>query len=115
MKTGLTVLGLLAVLLILLSNLPGRVTVGQAATRLATGNYTGNGTDDRAITGLGFQPDVVIVKGDVAETAVMRTSTMAGDASKPLVGPTSLVSVRSWGLRGFPFLLLVKTIKSLQI
>lgn len=35
-----------------------------------TGSYTGNGSDDRAITGIGFQPEFVMLKGannDVAD------------------------------------------------
>ncbi len=61
---------------------------------LATGSYTGNGLDGRAITGAGFRPDVVIVKGNVAEAAVIRTSTMAGDASKVLASATAVVADR---------------------
>jgi hypothetical protein len=49
--------------------------------KVATGTYTGNNNDNRAIA-VAFQPDVVIVKGDRAEYAVVRTSSMAGDASK---------------------------------
>lgn len=55
----------------------------------ASGSYTGDGVDYRSID-TGFQPDVVIVKGDTGQTAVMRTSTMAGDSSKPLWGATAL-------------------------
>ena len=49
--------------------------------KVATGTYTGNNSDDRAIA-VAFQPDVVIVKGDRADFAVIRTSSMAGDATK---------------------------------
>jgi len=59
-------------------------TAGGSGMRLATGTYTGNGIDNRAITGVGFQPDVVMVKISTATSGVIRTSTMAGDASKPL-------------------------------
>ena len=52
--------------------------------RLATGTYTGNGSDNRGFTGLGFQPDVVMVKISTATSGVIRTSSMVGDASKPL-------------------------------
>lgn len=38
-----------------------------------TGSYTGDGTDDRAITGLGFQPDFLIVKGNAATYPVIHT------------------------------------------
>ncbi len=62
-----------------------------ALAQTVTGTYVGNGTAGRAITGLGFRPDVVIIKGydfDAGLTltsTVMRTSTMAGDNTKPLV------------------------------
>ncbi|MGB2694964.1 MAG: hypothetical protein WBD55_07225, partial [Dehalococcoidia bacterium] len=49
---------------------------------LETGSYTGNGVDNRSITGVSFQADVVIVKSNVGQAAVIRTSTMAGDVSK---------------------------------
>jgi hypothetical protein len=52
------------------------------AIKMATGSYTGNGSNGRAIS-VGFQPDVVIVKSMAATEAVTRTSTMSGDASKP--------------------------------
>lgn len=37
-----------------------------------TGTYTGSGTDDRGITGIGFQPHFVIIKGDVSQEGVAR-------------------------------------------
>ena len=52
--------------------------------RLVTGTYTGNGLDNRPITGVGFQPDVVFVKCSCGQRPVIRTSTMSGDASKPI-------------------------------
>src|SRR5919109_1842946 len=71
--------------------------------RLATGSYTGNGTDNRSITGIGFQPDVVIVKGNAFGVAVLRSSTMSGDASKPLAGTTALTAnlIQSLDTNGF--------------
>ncbi|MGH9015749.1 MAG: DUF7483 domain-containing protein [Acidimicrobiia bacterium] len=57
--------------------------------RLATGSYAGNGADNRQITAIGFQPDVVIIKGDTTQVTVMKTSTMTGDSAKALVGPTA--------------------------
>ncbi|MGB2693942.1 MAG: hypothetical protein WBD55_02005 [Dehalococcoidia bacterium] len=81
-------------LLLLLGTLIGAVlafgllsspdTLAAAPMRLATGSYVGNATDNRQITGVGFQPDVVFVKCDCGQTAVARTSTMSGDASKEL-------------------------------
>ena len=64
-----------------------------AGGSMATGTYTGNGTS-QSITGVGFQPDVVIIKGDTGKNAILRSSTMTGDASKQLVGNSGLVSGR---------------------
>ena len=52
------------------------------ALRIATGSYVGNATDNRAITGVGFQPDIVFVKCSCGQLAAVRTSSMAGDATK---------------------------------
>jgi hypothetical protein len=57
------------------------LTVGSAsAMELATGSFVGNATADRAITGLGFSPEVVIVHS--ASTGfgepVIRTATITG-------------------------------------
>jgi hypothetical protein len=71
--------------------------------RVASGTYTGNGTDNRNITGVGFQPDVVIVKASTTEISVMRTSTMTGDNTKPLSGATNLQSNRIQALQSNGF------------
>ena len=70
--------------------------------RMATGSYTGNGVDDRLIAP-GFQPDLVIVKAATAQTSVARTSTMSGDAAKPLSGATNLTAnlIQSLAATGF--------------
>jgi hypothetical protein len=61
--------------------------------RVASGSYTGNGNDNRAITGVGFQPDVVIVKSDDnSGVAEIRTSTITGDNTKPMTGNTALTA-----------------------
>jgi hypothetical protein len=61
--------------------------------RVASGSYTGNGVDGRAITGVGFQPDLVIVKSDDnAGVAEIRTSTMTGDLTKPMTGNAALTA-----------------------
>jgi hypothetical protein len=62
--------------------------------RVASGTYSGNNTNNRAITGVGFQPDVVIVKANATQVAVVRTSTMTGDASKPMTGASGLATGR---------------------
>lgn len=64
----------------------------QGPPRMISGSYTGNATDNRAITGLDFRPDFVIVKGETAQTGVFRSSRMYGDASKPATGATALTA-----------------------
>jgi hypothetical protein len=58
--------------------------------RLVTGSYVGDGVDDRQIAGLGFQPDLVLVRSNDANPAILRTSTVPGDASKVLAEVTAL-------------------------
>ena len=59
--------------------------------RVASGSYTGTGLDNRNIA-VAFQPDVVIIKGNNAQAAVARTSTMTGDFAKPVAGATALTA-----------------------
>jgi hypothetical protein len=68
-----------------------------------SGFYLGNGTDNRAVGGVGFRPDLVIVKGNAAQTATARTSTMSGDAAKPMTGATALTAdqIQSLDATGF--------------
>jgi predicted membrane protein len=77
---------------------------------MATGSYTANGAATQAITGLGFRPDVVIVKVDFSDavnddlsSAVIRTSTMAGANSKPMKGLQALLGnlITSLDVDGF--------------
>ena len=79
------------------------LVVRPAVGQMATGTYTGDGADDRAITGVGFQPDVVIVKRYPNKNAVVRTSTMTGDASKKFIGDSGLLSnfIQSFEADGF--------------
>lgn len=76
---------------------------GPAEAQVISGSYTGDGTDNRAITGAGFQPDVVIIKGNTGQVAVSRTSTMAGDGTKVLVGSTTFFAdgIQSLDADGF--------------
>jgi hypothetical protein len=48
----------------------------------ASGTYTGDGGATKAITGVGFQPCAVIVKGEGATAAVIRTADMPANTSK---------------------------------
>jgi hypothetical protein len=59
---------------------------------MITGWYLGDGTDNRPITGVGFQPDLVIVKSERNYCAVARTSTMTGDAAKAMEGSGGIVA-----------------------
>ena len=43
---------------------------------------------------MGFQPDLVIIKSNTAQLAVMRTATMVGDASKELSAATAFQTNR---------------------
>ena len=59
-------------------------TTGEAVAAAATGSYVGDGTDARAITGIGFEPAVVLIKCTCAQQGIVRTSTMSGDSTKRL-------------------------------
>jgi hypothetical protein len=85
------------------SSFSAATSFANGALLLASGSYTGNGTDNRAITGLGFHPDLVIVKADAAQVGVARTSTMTGDAAKPITGTTALAAnlIQSLDANGF--------------
>lgn len=49
------------------------------ASTFEEGSYTGNATDNRSITGLGFQPDTVIIKNSTSTTVNNRRSIISGD------------------------------------
>ena len=76
---------------------------GGGPMRLATGSYTGNGLDDRAIVGAGFQPDVILIKCECNRPGVARTSTMVGDVAKTLNSTGNLEPdlIQSLNLNGF--------------
>ncbi len=59
----------------------------------AVGTYTGDGIDGTAITGVGFPPDLVIVKAQgLARFAIFRTVSMIGDASMELGNAAGLAA-----------------------
>lgn len=58
------------------------VGAGHAAT--ATGTYVGNGADDRAITGVGFAPDMVIVHSVQGRVPMVRIADMTAGRSREL-------------------------------
>ena len=58
------------------------VAFREAPGRLTTGTYTGDGSGDRDVTGVGFQPDYVWIKRSSPESrAVHRPSSLPGDAT----------------------------------
>jgi hypothetical protein len=63
-----------------------------ARAQVATGSYTGNATADRTIGGIGFQPDMVIVKSSGGQEAICRTSSMPSGNAKPLGTASGLVT-----------------------
>src|SRR5438093_4859999 len=73
------------------------------AMQFAAGSYTGNAVANRAITGVGFQPDAVLIKANTNQLAVMRTASMTGDATKELAAGTALQTNRipSFNADGF--------------
>jgi uncharacterized repeat protein (TIGR01451 family) len=60
------------------------LTVGPSVFRVVSGSYIGSGVGGQAITGVGFEPDIVLIKGDSGQYPVMRTSTITGGNSKPI-------------------------------
>lgn len=56
--------------------------------QIKVGTYTGDGTDNRNITGIGFRPKMVIVKGE-ANKAMWRTNHNRGDSSMYFAGNTA--------------------------
>ncbi len=68
-----------------------------AQAEVNSGRYTGNGAASRAITGAGFQPEIVIIKGDNTESAVIRTATMPAGTSKQLAQDQPMIVNRILG------------------
>ena len=71
-------------------------TFSGGSTVFAQGSYTGDGAATKAITGVGFAPCAVIVKGDNAEAAVIRTTDMTALYSTSFNPQFSL----QWGTAG---------------
>jgi hypothetical protein len=85
------------------SNLGTFITLGSEEPSLVmTGYYSGNGVDNRAITGVGFKPDIVIIKSSSAVNPVCSTSSMGGYA-KELGNTANFVSglIKSLDADGF--------------
>ena len=60
------------------------------------GNYTGNGNSTQAITGIGFKPDVIIIKGEDAVPPIICTSSMASGYSKDMSIVTNTATVSTF-------------------
>jgi hypothetical protein len=63
--------------------------VQAGSTAMKVGSYAGDGTDNRAISGVGFAPELVIVLPSGLAAVVQRFAAMAGDASLQ-IGNTAL-------------------------
>lgn len=62
---------------------------------IATGTYVGNGTS-QSITGLGFQPNLVLIKGNTTETAVCRITGMENADANPTYEMVDTFGVQPW-------------------
>src|SRR5262245_51487633 len=51
----------------------GALVAPAEAQQVLSGSYTGNNASTRAITGLGFQPDAVFIRGDADKQGAIRT------------------------------------------
>mgnify|MGYP001611268853 FL=1 len=79
----------------------GATVSTSSGVQFAQGTYTGDGTAIKAITGLGFRPKAVIIKGNSAVEghAVVRTATMT--ASRPVTNSTGGPGISSLDEDGF--------------
>ncbi len=62
------------------------------------GSYTGDGVDGRSISGMSFQPDIVIVKSTTTHASNIRTSSMPANNSKD---PSSASAFITTGIKSF--------------
>lgn len=71
--------------------------------QIVTGSYTGNGVDDRWINDAGFQPDLVIIKGDTSQNAVFSTSAMSAGDTGYFANAASMFTngIQAFGASGF--------------
>lgn len=61
---------------------------GSGTFQMASGSYTGVG-NYMQVSGLGFQPDLIIIKGNTTQSGVFRTSSMAADSTAYLDSATA--------------------------
>jgi hypothetical protein len=74
-----------------------------SSCKIISGSYTGNGLDNRIITGIGFMPGVVIIKSGSNVPAQILTNTMPAGSSKSMVGNSALSTgrIKSLNADGF--------------
>lgn len=67
------------------------------------GSYTGNGTNGHLITGLGFRPDVLIIKSGAASPGFIKTGMQAANESKQMnvTGGFATDAITSFTANGF--------------
>ncbi len=66
---------------------PAVRTVRAATFQMQTGYYQGDGADNRTITGVGFQPELILIKDDTSNGSfgvVWKSSAMSGETSSLL-------------------------------
>lgn len=74
---------------------------GTGTFTMTTGSYSGNGTT-QSISGLGFTPDLVIIKSNTTNLAVFRTKLMYGDSTSYFSATANLTSaIKSIDSDGF--------------
>jgi hypothetical protein len=75
---------------------------GSGTFTMKTGTYTGTGAN-QSITGVGFQPDLVIIKDNSTQLAVFRTRMMRGDITAHMSGSTAdfALGITSFAADGF--------------
>ena len=65
------------------------------------GTYIGNGSDDRSITGLGFQPEIVMTNEDGSSKGIFRTTEHSGDSSLIMQGSNATNRIQAFESDGF--------------
>lgn len=71
------------------------------AGNIDIGSYIGNGSDNRAITSPGFQPDFIHIKGDTAQAGCYRYSSGVNDSTYLFTGATATDHIQAMLTTGF--------------
>jgi hypothetical protein len=70
--------------------------------QVTTGSYTGNGSDNRNITGVGFQPDFVWIRPNATTATVWRTATMSADSTALVTSTANMAdAIQAFAADGF--------------